>query len=66
MIVVARLTPMPYAVPPRWVLVARGAPNSAMTRQVIGMAIFSARSTRSTFASPPDRSSARMNRVSSA
>ena len=36
MIVVARLTPMPYAVPPRCVLVARGAPKRAMTRQVIG------------------------------
>ena len=45
-IVVARLTPIPYAEPPRCVLVARGAPNSAMMMHVIGMAILSARSTR--------------------
>ena len=53
---VARLTAMPYAEPPRCVLVASGAPNSAMMMHVTGMAILSARSTRSTLASPPDRS----------
>ena len=63
--VIARLSPMPYAAPPRWVLVASGAPNRAITRHVMGMAILSARSTLRRFASPPDRSSARMNRVSS-
>ena len=34
-----------------------------MMMHVTGMAILSARSTRSRFASPPERSSARMNRV---
>jgi hypothetical protein len=58
--VVARLMPTPYAAPPRWVLVASGAPKSTMITQVTGMAILSARSTRSSFASPPERSSAAM------
>src|SRR5439155_22083557 len=44
--VIARLMPMPYAAPPRCVLVASGAPNKAMMMQVMGIAILSARSTR--------------------
>ena len=60
MIVVPRLMPMPYAAPPRCVLVASGAPNSAMMMHVMGIASLSARSTRSSLASPPDRSSALM------
>ena len=59
---VARLTPTPYAEPPRCVLVASGAPNSAMMMHVTGTAIFSARSTRDRLASPPDRSIALMYR----
>ena len=46
----------------RCVLVASGAPNSAMMMHVTGTAIFSARSTRERFASPPERSIAVMNR----
>jgi len=42
------------------VLVASGAPNSAMMMHVTGTAIFKARSTRDRLASPPDRSMALM------
>jgi hypothetical protein len=63
--VVARLIPMPYAAPPRLVLVASGAPKIAMIKHVMGMAILSARATLSSFASPPERSSAAMKRLSS-
>ena len=62
---VARLTAMPYAPPPRCVLVASGAPKSAMITHVNGTASFSARSTRDRFASPPERSMAVMYRVMS-
>ena len=62
MIVTPRLTPTPYAAPPRCVLVASGAPNSAMIRHVTGIAILSACSTLSSLTSPPDRCSALMNR----
>ena len=64
--VVPRLTATPYAAPPRWLLVASGAPNSAMMMHAAGIAIFSMRSTLSVFTSVPDRSAARMNRESSA
>src|SRR5262245_19108789 len=57
---------MPHAPPPRWLLVASGAPNSAMMMHVTGTAIFNARSTRERFASPPERSMAVMNFVISA
>src|SRR5205085_11335693 len=36
--VIARLTPTPYAAPPRWVLVARGAAKIAMMMHVMGIA----------------------------
>src|SRR5690606_30834562 len=58
--VVPRLTPIPYAAPPRCELVARGAPNSAMIMQVTGIASFSIRPTRNLSALPPDRSSVAM------
>ena len=64
--VVARLMPMPNAVPPRCVLVARGAPKNTMITHVTGIAILSESSTLISFASAPDRSSDRMKRRSSA
>ena len=64
--VVARLIAMPYAAPPRCVLVASGAPKRAMMMQVTGTAIFCASSTLSSLALPPERCSAVTNRRSSA
>ena len=61
-----RLIAMPNAVPLRGEAIASGAPNTAMMRQVAGIASLSARSTISLFASFPERCSASMYRPSSA
>jgi hypothetical protein len=65
MMVVARLMPMPNAVPPRCVLVARGAPKKTMITHATGIAILSESSTLISLSSAPDRSSDRMKRLSS-
>ena len=56
--VVPRLIAMPTAAPARGLVTASGAPNSAMMKQVTGIATLSARSTMSLLASFPERRSA--------
>ncbi len=58
--VIPRLTAIPSAPPARGAEVTRAAAKTAMIRQVKGIAILSARPTRSGRPSPPERSSASM------
>ena len=58
--VVARHTATPHAAPLRGVVIASGAPNSAMMMHANGTDSFRARSTRSFLVSEPERASASM------